>query len=64
MIQETNFSGFVKHLMDGVLYFLVLAKILLASTVFSSKHLKLSLFVFLETFCHRNTYHLIPNSKV
>ena len=50
MVQEINCSGFVKHLIDGVLCFLASSKIFLASPVVSSSHLKLSLPVFIESF--------------
>ena len=48
MIQEIKYSGFVTYLLDGVLYFLVLSKIFLASQFSPSQHLKLSLSEFLK----------------
>ena len=50
MIQEIKCSGFTKHLLDSVLYFLVCSKIFLTSPALSSLHLKLSLAVFLKSF--------------
>ena len=50
MIQEIKCSGFAKHLIDSVLYFLVLSKICLTSSAFSCQHLKLSRPVLLKSF--------------
>ena len=50
MTQEIKCLGFVKHLLDGVLCFLVRSKIFLASPVFSQLALKFSLPVPLKNF--------------
>ena len=49
-MQEIKCSGISKDLMGGVLCFQAYSKLFLASTVFSSQHLKLSLPVFLKSF--------------